>query len=122
MRQSLLAASLLALALSIAPLTLAQAATQSGSDAAAPSSTAPSSTMSAPSGTHGMASAKHLQQFKTESEAKSACGGQSVVWANPSGHVLHASGSKYYGKTKRGAYVCETTAMQSGYHMAKSGQ
>ncbi|HUB49609.1 MAG TPA: hypothetical protein VMB73_31940 [Acetobacteraceae bacterium] len=115
MRQTLLSASLLAFALTVAPAALAQAV-QSGTGTAA------TSTTPAPSATHGMASGKHLQQFKTESEAKSACGSQSVVWANTSNHVLHASGSKYYGKTKRGGYVCETTAMQSGYHMAKSGQ
>jgi hypothetical protein len=62
----------------------------------------------------------HPQQFKTETEAKSACGSQRVVWANTSSHVLHAAGSKYYGKTTHGAYMCENTATQSGYHMAKN--
>jgi hypothetical protein len=113
MRQNLLSTVLLTLGLTVSPLTLAQAA-QSGS-----STTAPSSTTPAPSGT---TSGKHVQQFKTEAEAKSACGSQSVVWANTSSHALHAPGSKYYGKTKHGAYVCETTAMQSGYHMTKGAQ
>lgn len=62
------------------------------------------------------------QQFKTEAEAKSACGTQPVVWANTSSHVLHAAGTRYYGKTKNGGYMCENTAEQAGYHMAKNGQ
>lgn len=76
--------------------------------------TSSSSTMSRTNSGH------QAEQFKTEAEAKSACSGQQVVWANTSSHVLHAAGTQYYGKTKHGAYMCENTAMQSGYHMAKN--
>jgi hypothetical protein len=31
----------------------------------------------------------------------------------------HASGDKYYGQTKRGAYVCQSAAQNAGYHLAK---
>lgn len=87
-----------------------------------------SSSMHAPAGsaTTGGNSAVRtsatMPRFKTEAEARSDCGQQPVVWANSSSHVLHSASSKYYGKTKRGAYVCENTAMQAGYHMAKGGQ
>jgi hypothetical protein len=42
-----------------------------------------------------------------------------VVWANTSSKALHPSGDKYYGHTKRGAYVCQTVAQNAGYHLAK---
>ena len=60
-----------------------------------------------------------LARYNTESEAKQACSGDTVVWANTSTKVLHASGDKYYGQTKRGAYVCQTAAQSAGYHLAK---
>src|SRR5262249_19890146 len=47
-----------------------------------------------------------LARDKTEAEAKQGCAGDPVVWANISSKVQHASGDKYYGHTKRGAYVC----------------
>jgi hypothetical protein len=60
-----------------------------------------------------------LARYKTEAEAKQACAGDTVVWANTSSKVLHASGDKYYGHTKRGAYVCQSVAQNAGYHLAK---
>lgn len=58
-------------------------------------------------------------QYKTPAEAKSHCGSQPVVWANTSSRVLHTPTSKYYGKTKHGAYMCEQAAVSAGFHMAK---
>jgi hypothetical protein len=62
-----------------------------------------------------------LAKYKTEAEAKQACAGDTVVWANTSSKskALHASGDKYYGHTKRGAYVCQSAAQNVGYHLAK---
>ena len=48
-----------------------------------------------------------MQQFKTEADAKSHCGTDQVVWGNTSSHALHAPGTKYYGKTMHGAYMCK---------------
>jgi hypothetical protein len=31
------------------------------------------------------------------------------------------SGDRYYGKTKRGAFMCQRQAMQDGYHVAGHG-
>jgi uncharacterized protein len=56
------------------------------------------------------------QQYKTEAEAKSRCGTDQVAWGNTSSHVLHDPGTKYYGKTTQGAYMCKAKALSAGYH------
>jgi hypothetical protein len=60
-----------------------------------------------------------VQQYKTEADAKSHCGTDQVVWGNTSSHVLHDAGTKYYGKTAHGAYMCKGLAVSAGYHEAK---
>jgi hypothetical protein len=60
-------------------------------------------------------------QFKTEQAAKSHCPGDTVVWATLSrAKAYHLSGDRYYGKTKRGAYMCEKDAAKAGLHQAGS--
>jgi hypothetical protein len=59
-----------------------------------------------------------VQQFKTEADAKSHCGTDQVVWGNTSSHALHDPGTKYYGKTTHGAYMCKGLAVNAGYHEA----
>ena len=58
-------------------------------------------------------------KYSTEAAAKTACGSDPVVWANSSSKVLHPSGDRYYGKTKQGSYMCQSAAVQAGYHMTK---
>jgi hypothetical protein len=59
------------------------------------------------------------QEFSTESAAKSHCPGDTVVWATLSrAHAYHLSGDRYYGKTKRGAYMCQKDAQKAGLHQA----
>ena len=125
-------ASAIALVLFLTTVTIAEAQAPT----AAPSTTSPS--MSPPPGTlhaptsgntaktgtalsTGQPTARALARYKTEAEAKQACAGDSVVWANTSSKskALHASGDKYYGHTKRGAYVCQSAAQNAGYHLAK---
>lgn len=60
-------------------------------------------------------------QFATEAEAHHSCPSDTVVWANTSSKALHLSGDRYYGHTKRGAYMCEKTALQNGYHLPGHG-
>ena len=54
-------------------------------------------------------------------EAKGRCG-NSVVWVNTKGksHTYHYAGSRWYGTTKQGAYMCEADAGAAGYHASKS--
>ena len=45
-----------------------------------------------------------------------------VVWVNTKGksHTYHYAGSRWYGTTKQGAYMCEADAGAAGYHPSKS--
>jgi hypothetical protein len=59
-------------------------------------------------------------QFTTETEAKSSCPGDTVVWVNTSSKVYHHAGHSTYGKTKRGAYMCEKETAAAGFRPAKN--
>lgn len=51
--------------------------------------------------------------------AKTACGSDPVAWASPYGKVYHLPGSRWYGKTKKGAYYCKSALDKSGLHASK---
>jgi hypothetical protein len=58
-------------------------------------------------------------EFKTEAAAKSHCPGDTLVWATLTrAKVYHLSGDRYYGKTRRGAYMCHKDAVTAGMHQA----
>ena len=59
-------------------------------------------------------------QYATEAEAKAHCARDLVVWANLNSNIFHFSGSKSYGKTKSGAYMCEKDAISGGIRAAKN--
>ena len=61
------------------------------------------------------------EKFTSLSAAQAHCGSDVVVWAN-TGHskLFHLTSSKYFGKTKHGAYVCQKSALAAGYHAAKN--
>lgn len=61
-------------------------------------------------------------EFSTESEAKGHCPSDTVVWANSKSKSKswHYAGTKYYGKTKAGAYMCQADATAAGFHAAKN--
>ena len=61
-----------------------------------------------------------LHGYKTEAAAKAGCGADTVVWRARGSKAFHAAGSKYFGKTKHGSYVCEKAALAKGLHAAKS--
>ena len=61
-----------------------------------------------------------LVTYKTEAEAKTGCAGDAVVWHARGSKVFHGAKSKYFGKTKHGAFACEKAAMAKGLHAAKS--
>ena len=59
-------------------------------------------------------------EFKTLTLAQAHCPNDTVVWSTLSkNHSFHISGSKYFGTTKRGAYVCKGDAVAAGFHQSK---
>ncbi len=59
-------------------------------------------------------------QYATEGEAKSHCPGDTVVWANTRSKVYHFAGSRTYGKTRVGAYMCERDTVAAGIRSARN--
>jgi hypothetical protein len=45
-------------------------------------------------------------EFSTETEAKTRCPTDTVVWGTLSSNIYHFTGTRYYGNTKHGAYMC----------------
>jgi hypothetical protein len=101
--------------------------------AVAQTSTAPSTTSGSMSGMNMAAPAttttKHhttghvlpaSEKFSSLATAQAHCSGDTVVWLNTGhGRVFHTASSKYFGKTKHGAYACEKSAVAAGYHASK---
>ena len=88
----------------------------SGAAAPAPAQTyqpkpAPTQTAARPTG---------AGQFSTEAEAKARCPSDTVVWVNTKSHIYHYAGTRSYGTTKRGAYMCEADANAAGDRASKS--
>ena len=54
-------------------------------------------------------------QFTTEADAKTSCPADTVVWVNLRTKIFHTSDSASYGKTKRGAYMCQKETTAAGY-------
>jgi hypothetical protein len=59
-------------------------------------------------------------QFSTEAEAKARCPSDTVVWVNLSSKIYHFSGSRSYGTTRNGAYMCEKETAGEGMRAAKN--
>ena len=59
-------------------------------------------------------------QFATESQAKARCPSDTVVWANLKSHIYHFSGSRNYGTTKNGTYMCESDTEAGGFRAPKN--
>ncbi len=68
------------------------------------------------------ANAAGIKQYKTEGGAQRHCPSDKVVWGSPDSGVYHMSGSKNYGKSKGGKYVCMGEADKAGWHAAKNNQ
>ena len=78
---------------------------------ATPVATPPPATATAPGG---------AGQYRTEAEAKGHCPADTVVWINLKSKVYHFAGTKNYGTTKEGAYMCEKEAAAQGDRASKS--
>ncbi len=59
-------------------------------------------------------------EFSTQASAAAHCPNDTVVWSALSkSKSFHLSGSRYFGTTKHGAYVCKGDALEFGYHASK---
>jgi len=59
-------------------------------------------------------------QFTTAAEAQARCPSDKVVWVNTKSHIYHYAGTRSYGTTKQGAYMCEADAAAAGDRASKS--
>jgi hypothetical protein len=59
-------------------------------------------------------------EFTTEAQAKARCPADTVVWANLPSRIYHFTGTRYYGETNKGAYMCERDAVAAGMRAAKN--
>ena len=83
---------------------------------------APAASSSAASSPAATSMSGGVTHYASQSEASSACAGDTVVWASPRSKALHTSDSRYFGKSKHGFYTCEKSAMSGGYHLAGTGK
>ncbi|HET6888573.1 MAG TPA: hypothetical protein VFH87_11700 [Candidatus Udaeobacter sp.] len=51
-----------------------------------------------------------------------ALGGHGLVWVNTEKHVYHREDSRFYGTTKKGKYMTEREAIQTGNKAARLGR
>jgi hypothetical protein len=86
--------------------------------APAPTATAPKA--APPRTTTTAAAPAGANQFAAETQAKSRCPTDTVVWANLSSKIYHFNGHRDYGNTKDGAYMCERDATAAGIRAAKN--
>jgi len=59
-------------------------------------------------------------EFSNETEAKARCPSDTIVWVNTKSHIYHFAGTRSYGTTKQGAYMCEADAKAAGDRASKS--
>lgn len=60
-----------------------------------------------------------VEHFSSLTEAQKSCGSDTVVWANLRTRVYHLDGSRWFGKTKKGAYFCKSAVEKAGVHASK---
>jgi hypothetical protein len=59
-------------------------------------------------------------EFSTEAQAKARCPTDTVVWVTLKSGIYHFAGTRYYGSTKNGAYMCEGDTAAAGMRAAKN--
>jgi hypothetical protein len=79
---------------------------------------APVQQPSAPKGSAG--ATLEAGQFADEASAKARCPTDTVVWVNLPSKIYHFAGTKSYGTTKRGAYMCEKDAVAAEDRASKT--
>jgi len=71
--------------------------------------------------TTGKTRLANSQKFTTAAAAQATCPTDTVVWSSlTKTHSFHLPNSRYYGKTKHGAFICEQAALAAGFHKARS--
>jgi hypothetical protein len=93
--------------------------------APAPTAAVPPARPAPPPATTGPAASVPEQpatanEFSTEAQAKTRCPTDTIVWVNLTSKVYHFSGTRSYGNTKRGAYMCEHDTAAAGMRAAKN--
>jgi hypothetical protein len=69
------------------------------------------------------AQAKEVKEFDFESAAQKHCPKDVVVWSNvKGGGIFHIKGSKLYGKTTDGGYLCRKEAEAAGWKEYENDQ
>ena len=81
-----------------------------------------SASSSAAASNVGAPSALRAGQYPTELAARARCPSDTVVWVNTPTLIYHYSGTRYYGHTLKGAYMCEADARTGGYRAARNRQ
>jgi hypothetical protein len=76
----------------------------------APTTTAAPAPAERPTSNRGSATLE-AGQFADEASAKARCPLDTVVWVNLPSKIYHFAGTKSYGTTRRGAYMCEKDAI-----------
>jgi len=71
----------------------------------------------------GLSSPSFAQRlYSTPEQAQRHCPNDVVVWLNIPTHIYHMPGTRWYGMTKNGAFVCEKAADRAGDRPALNGQ
>jgi hypothetical protein len=117
------------------PQFLAQCRTRQGSAAAPSGSFAPAPApapqsgslfpwwqQSAPAPAPGAPTTPRAGEYTTELAARARCPSDTVVWANTPTRIYHYSGTRYFGHTRNGAYMCEADARAAGYRASRNRQ
>lgn len=98
-----------------------QSGSSNSSTSTAASSSAAMSNASSSNAAPITAPQGNLHLFATETEAQSVCPNDQIVWLNPKTGVYHEKGTRLYGHTKRGNYVCRKAADAAGDRDSKNG-
>ena len=70
--------------------------------------------------THPDKNGTMVLDFANEADAKAKCPTDEVVWVNTATKKFHFAGHDGYGKSKKGAYMCEADATAAGAHASKN--
>jgi hypothetical protein len=65
-------------------------------------------------------SARTADQYETEAQAAAHCPRDTVVWLNTRSGIYHFQGTRNYGNTHAGAYMCERDSLRDGMRAAKN--